>query len=109
MHDRDSLICEVQMALSAARDPEDFGLDLARNRRSIRDLLEEMVRAAQGSGEIDPDIDPAVLAVVLQAATAGIQMLKLEDGDDIDAESAFNLMVRMVWGLRAQHPDTQEG
>jgi TetR/AcrR family transcriptional regulator, transcriptional repressor of aconitase len=97
--DRDDLICEVQMALAAAREPDDFGLDLSRNRQAIRDLLEEMVRASQDSGEIDPNINPSTLALLLQAATGGIQKLKLEDGENIDVEAAFDLLVRMVTGL----------
>jgi TetR/AcrR family transcriptional regulator, transcriptional repressor of aconitase len=104
LDDRDALICEVQMALSAARDPEDFGMDLSRNRKVIRELLEGMVRAAQESGEIDPDIDPSALALLLQAATGGIQMLKLDDEENIDVEAAFDLMVCMVTGLRAKTP-----
>jgi TetR/AcrR family transcriptional regulator, transcriptional repressor of aconitase len=104
LDDRDVLICEVQMALTAARDPDDFGMDLSRNRKVIRELLEGMVRAAQEAGEIDPDIDPSALAVLLQAATGGIQMLKLNDEENIDVEAAFDLMVRMVTGLRANTP-----
>ena len=106
--DRDSLICEVQMALSAARDPEDFGLDLSRNRQAIRELLKSMIEASQASGEIDPDIDATALALILQAATGGIQTLKLEDGDSIDIEAAFDLMVQMVIGLRASSSPAHE-
>ncbi len=103
--DRDVLICELQMSLSAARDPQDFGLDLSRHRRQTRELLEEMVRAAQDAGEIDPGIDPTTLAVILQSTTAGIQVLKLEDGDQIDTDAAFALMVRMVTAI--QSPGTE--
>ncbi len=106
--DRDSLICEVQMALSAARDPDDFGLDLSRNRQVIRELLKSMIEAAQASGEIDPYIDATALALILQAASGGIQTLKLEDGDSIDIQSAFDLMVQMVSGLRASSSAAHE-
>ena len=97
--DRDDLICEIQMALSAARDPHDFGAELARNRQVVRELLEQTIRAAQQAGEIDPEVDASTLALILQACTGGIQMLKLEDGEAIDAEAAFELFKRMVIGL----------
>lgn len=99
-HDRDALICEVQMALSAARDPDDLGVDLSQNRRIVRDQLEGMVRQAQAAGELDPDIDPATMSLILQACTGGIQMLKLDPHEDRDIEAAFDLFVRMVVGLR---------
>lgn len=97
--DRDDLICQIQMALTAARDPEDFGLELSEIRRVVRGMLEQMIRAAQESGEISPDVDPATLALVLQAATGGIQMLKLEETEPLDVESGFELLVRMVASL----------
>jgi TetR/AcrR family transcriptional regulator, transcriptional repressor of aconitase len=106
--DRDFLICEVQMALTAARDPEDFGTELARSRKITRQLLEDMIRAAQKSGEVDPEIDPSAMALVLQAATGGIQMLKIEDAEEIDTAAAFDLMVRMVSGLQRGQANSSE-
>jgi AcrR family transcriptional regulator len=108
LDDRDALICEVQMALSAARDPDDFGLDRSRARRVSRDLLERMITASQVSGEIDPHVDPTTLALILQATTDGIQMLKLENDDSADIEAAFELMVRMVTSVRPALPDNDE-
>lgn len=107
MDDRDSLICEVQMALAAARDPDDFGVDLTKNRQIIHDLLEQKVREAQAAGEIDPNADPAALTVILEACTSGIQMMKLQQPDQIELEPAFNLLVQMVAGLRVspEHVD----
>lgn len=108
MEDRDALICEVQMALAAARDPDDLGVDLTKNRQVIHDLLEQKVREAQAAGEIDPAADPVALTVILQACTSGIQMLKLQQPDQIDFESAFNLFVQMVAGLNVQ-PEHVDG
>jgi AcrR family transcriptional regulator len=99
LQDRDDLICEVQMALSAARDPDDFGADLSRTRRATRQQLETLIRASQQAGEIDPGVDATALAIVLHAATSGIQMLKIDSEDDLDVTGAFELMVRMVQGL----------
>lgn len=107
--DRDDLICEVQMALLAARSPEDFGADLFETRTQIRALLREMVVGAQSSGEIDPAIDADHLAVILQACTAGIQMLKLHPEDDFDVEAVFDLFVTMVTGLRPGPEAEHEG
>lgn len=97
--DPDDLVCDVQMALSAARDPEDFGVDLRAARNEVRQLMLEMIRQAQAAGEIDPSIEPKDLALILHACTSGIQMLKLAPEDDFDVEAAFNLFVRMVRGL----------
>lgn len=106
--DRDDLICQIQMALTAARDPEDFGLELSEIRRVVRGMLEQMIRAAQESGEISPDVDPATLALILQAATGGIQMLKLEETEPLDVESGFELLVRMVADLGFDRPRSHD-
>ncbi|MEX2426483.1 MAG: TetR/AcrR family transcriptional regulator [Thermomicrobiaceae bacterium] len=108
LEDRDAMICDIQMAVMAAQYPEEIGPDVAQTSQSVRRLLEGMIQAAQHSGEIDPEIDSGDLALLLQAATSGIQMLKLTDPNDLDAESAFKLMVRMVQGLRTPTPESQE-
>lgn len=108
MKDRDTFICEIQMELSAARDPEDLGIDLKKSRDEGRTLLTEMVGRAQDAGEIDPSIDPAELALILLACTSGIKMLKLTLDDGFDTEGTFNLLVRMVRGL-APSGTTQQG
>jgi TetR/AcrR family transcriptional regulator, transcriptional repressor of aconitase len=105
MVDQDDLICDVQMALTAARDPEDFGVDLRAAQNEVRQLMLEMIRQAQVVGEIDPSIDPEHLAIILQACTSGIQMLKLTPEEDFDVEAAFNLFVRMVRGLGQSVPE----
>lgn len=98
--DRDALICEMQMALTAARDPEDFGLDLKETRTNVRKMIEDLLRQAQETGQIGPDVNVSHLAVLLQACTSGIQMLRLDwQEDDLDIEAVFNLMVRMVNSL----------
>jgi AcrR family transcriptional regulator len=101
-HNRDSLICDMQMVIGAARDPQDLGVDVTAMRRSIRESLEQLIRAAQAAGELDPEINPVTLSVILNACTNGIQMLKLEHDDDIDIEAAFDLFEQMVAGLKPQ-------
>jgi TetR/AcrR family transcriptional regulator, transcriptional repressor of aconitase len=98
MDDPDDLICDIQMALSAARDPEDLGVDISQMRIQLRSLLKDMVVQAQAAGEIDPNVNPDHLAVILQACTAGIQMMKLVPEDNFDVEATFNLFVQMVRG-----------
>lgn len=97
--DRDDLVCDIQMALTAAQDPEDFGIEMSRTWLALREMLKGMIQQAQAAGEIDSNVDPETLAVILQACTSGIQMLKLDQHDEIDVEAAFNLMVQMVVGL----------
>ncbi len=97
--DWDSLVCQMQMTVEAARDPDDFGADLSRTRQEIRKLLATTIERAQDAGEITPDIDPAVLGALLHAASSGIQMLKLEHDDTIDTGAILDLLVRMVTGM----------
>lgn len=96
--DIDDLICDIQMALNAARDPDDLGVDISQARREARLYLTDLVVQAQATGEIDPDIHAEHLALILQACTAGIQMMKLVPEDDFDVEATFNLFVKMVRG-----------
>lgn len=105
--DRDALICEVQMTLSAARDPDDFGLDLFQARNNVLTMLEQMVRRAQEAGQLDPRINAEHLAIILQACTSGFQMIKLDRQDgDLDIEAVFNLMVKMVASLAPEPSPT---
>ena len=106
--DKDDLICDVQMALSAARDPDDLGVDIANMRLQLRSLLKEMVVQAQAAGEIDSGLDADHMAVILQACTSGIQMLKLVPEDTFDVEAVFNLFVRMVRGVTSSE-DLKQG
>lgn len=108
MKDRDAFICEIQMELSAVRDPEDLGIDLKNSREEGRVLITELVARAQDAGEIDPSIDPAELALILLACTSGIKMLKLTLDDGFDTEGTFNLLVQMVRGL-APSGTSQQG
>jgi TetR/AcrR family transcriptional regulator, transcriptional repressor of aconitase len=100
LDDRDALICDIQMTLAAEHDPDDFAGDLHKTRSEVRQLLLEMVRQAQAAGEIEPSVNAEHLTIILQACTAGIQMLKLAPDDEFDLEATFNLFVRMVRGLR---------
>lgn len=108
MNDRDAFICELQLELSAARDPEDLGIDLKRSRDEVTKLLTGLVEQAIEQGEIDASIDPQQLAVLLLACTTGIKMQKLTHSEDLDTEGTFNLLVRMVRGL-APSSATQQG
>jgi TetR/AcrR family transcriptional regulator, transcriptional repressor of aconitase len=107
--DRDALICEIQMALSAAREPEDFGVAVAEMYRFIREMLVRLIKKAQTAGEIDQDVDPETLAVILHSSTAGIQMMKLTPNQRFDVEAAFNLLVEMTVSLGRGRRNAKEG
>lgn len=96
--DMDDLICDVQMSLAAARDPEDIGVDVTLKQLHVRSELKDLVVQAQAAGEIDPGVDADAMAVILQACTSGIQLMKLVPGDDFDVEAAFHLFATMVRG-----------
>lgn len=107
--DRDDLICQIQMALRAAQDPEDLGVDLTQTREALRGMLEDLIRQAQDAGEINRDIDARHLAVILQTTTMGVQMLKLDHPSGLDIESVFDLFVKMVGGLGRRTGEINEG
>ncbi len=107
--DRNALICEIQMTLTAARDPEDLGVNLKQTRDAVRDMLQGLVLQAQDAGEIDRNVDPHHLAVILQATTMGMQMLKLDRPGALDIESIFDLFVKMVGGLAPTAAPGNEG
>lgn len=100
--DRDDLVCQIQMALKAAQDPEDLGVDLTQTREAMRGMLEALIRQAQNAGEIDRGVDARHLAVILQTTTMGVQMMKLDHPTGLDVESIFELFVQMVGGLGPQ-------
>jgi AcrR family transcriptional regulator len=96
---RDDHVCSLQMALSAARDPDDIGSRVVSMRKDLRELLAEMIRNAQAAGEIDPSVNAELLAVIIQACTSGIEIMRLVPQDRFDVEAVFGLFVRMVQGL----------
>ena len=78
------LAVQLEATLAAARSSE-LGEPLRAVHREIFAQLTEIVRAAQGSGEIDPTIDALALATVLLAVHHGLQQLTvLIDGDRTD-------------------------
>lgn len=108
LDDRDDLLCDIQMTLAGARDPDQFGVEISRTWVALRAMLAGMIRDAQASGELDPDVDPETLAVILQACTSGIQMMKLDTRNKVDVEAALNLFVDMILGLRGQQRSETE-
>jgi TetR/AcrR family transcriptional regulator, transcriptional repressor of aconitase len=106
--DWDSLVCQLQMSLEAARDPEGFGEDLQRARLHIREILAGQIKLAQAAGEITQDVDPVTMAMLLHATASGMQMLKLESDPEIDPDAVLNLLVRMVTGISPASPDSDE-
>lgn len=97
--DRDDMICQIQMALGAAQDPEDLGVDLTQTREASREMLENLIRQAQDAGEIDRSVNAHHLAVILETTTMGVQMFKLDHPSGLDTEAVFDLFVKMVSGL----------
>ena len=62
----------------------------------LRDSLEELVRATQDAGEIDPLIDARAFAELLLSVVSGLQLLQLQTKDDVDAAGVWTLLQRIV-------------
>lgn len=108
LDDWDALMCELQMTMEAARDPEGFGVDLARSRQEVRQIIGAKIQQAQDAGEISRDVDPITLATLLHATCSGLQMLKLDPEDDIDSGAIVDLLVQMVAGITPIATDSDE-
>ncbi|TAJ19439.1 MAG: TetR/AcrR family transcriptional regulator [Dehalococcoidia bacterium] len=70
-------------------------------RETISDLA-GIIRAAQASGEADPDVDADALALLLHSAVAGLSALGLPLHDAQAASAAWRLLMQLVTGLMVE-------
>ncbi len=97
-HIRDEIMLTLESALVAARH-EQFGPLVREQTARVRDGLTELVLAAQDNGEIDPSIEPRVLATLLLSVVSGTQLTHLQVGGDVKSDEVWDLLRRMVYEL----------
>lgn len=97
-HAATRLAVQLEATLAAARSPE-LGEPLRAVHREILAQLTEIVRAAQGSNEIDRSVDAAALATVLLAAHHGLQQLTVLIEEEAQPRAALQALLALVTGL----------
>lgn len=97
-HIRDEIMLTLESALVAARH-EQFGPMVREQTALVRDRLTDLVSAAQANGELDPAIEPRVLATLLLSVVSGTQLTYLQVGGDVKTDAVWELLQRMVYAL----------
>jgi AcrR family transcriptional regulator len=95
----DQVVVGLEAAIAAARDPEEFGMVMCESSDALTSALRDLVVAAQAAGEIDTQVDPDRLAVVLHAVGLGLRELRLVQRGAVDARGAFEVLFDMVRAL----------
>lgn len=72
-------------------------------RETIADLA-GIIRAAQASGEANPDFDADALALLLHSAVAGLSALAMPLRGTEAASAAWRLLMQLVTGLMVEQP-----
>jgi AcrR family transcriptional regulator len=98
----EEVMCHLEATLAGARDPDGLGVRLRATTDMVCGALEDLVRAAQAAGEIQPGVDPRALALVLDAFVLGLRQIYLHRQGDLDVESAFDAVGAL---LRAPAPE----
>ena len=98
---RDETILNLEATLAAAREPA-IAAPLIESLGEIRRRLEHLIRDAQAAGELDSTLDPTALALLLIAATSGIQTLALQLGPAVDVPSVWQTLEQLLAGVRTR-------
>jgi AcrR family transcriptional regulator len=100
---RDQTILNLESTLVATRNPEVRDA-FAQAMRTLRTLLAALVARAQQRGELATDVDADALATFLVAATQGMQTLALQLDEEVDPEAGWDLLMRLLDGVRTTEP-----
>lgn len=90
-----STMLMLESALVAARNPE-FGPAVEHHATQLRQSLEDLVRATQEAGEVDPRVNARAFAELLLSVVSGLQVLQLQTNGDVDADGVWTLLQRIV-------------
>ncbi len=101
---REDTILTLETVLAATREPEELGAERRQMWTDVADMVEGFLRQAQASGEIDREIDPRALAVMLLACAFGTRLLALELEDTVDTDAVFVILTEML-GRSARRPE----
>ncbi len=86
----------LEMTVTAARDPEGIGVALSGSMDAVRDQLASLIAMAQARGDVDPSLDTRSLGEVLVAFGIGMQLLHLQTQGGTDPAATFDTMFELV-------------
>jgi AcrR family transcriptional regulator len=84
---REHALVDMEAQLAAARRPATLGATYQAMQRAELAITEDVVRRAQGAGELDPTVESRALAVLMNAIGRGLFQLMPALKDNIDREA----------------------
>lgn len=92
----------LEATVAGMRHPESVGVHSTEEMAAARTQLAALIRLAQEEGSLDASVDATALASLLIGVTHGIQVLAVQLDGDVDRTAAWELLRRMVEGLRPE-------
>jgi TetR/AcrR family transcriptional regulator, transcriptional repressor of aconitase len=93
---REANILQLEAILDDARRSDELVAESRQLRRAYLALTERVLRQAQLTGGLDPDIDTQGLAVMFLACMIGVQVLALEVEDAMEMEPVLQVITEML-------------
>lgn len=93
---RQQVILHLETMLAGARDPDAFTAGHRAMHEDVVALIRRLVYAAQDAGEIAPDLDPQVLALLCNATVHGIEVSFLEIDAKVDPRAPLQLLANLL-------------
>jgi len=104
MCSRQQVLLHLETMLAGAREPDAFAAAHRALHEDVVALIRRLVYAAQDAGEIAPDIDPQVLALLCNATVHGIEVSFLEIDAKVDPRAPLELLADL---LKRSAPSTR--
>ena len=86
----------MEAILDDARRSDELVAESRQLRRAYLALTERVLRQAQLTGGLDPDIDTQGLAIMFLACMIGVQVLALEVEDAVEMEPVLQVITEML-------------
>ena len=93
---REANILQLEAILDDARRSDELVAESRQLRRAYLALTERVLRQAQLTGGLDPDIDTQGLAIMFLACMIGVQVLALEVEDAVEMEPVLQVITEML-------------
>jgi AcrR family transcriptional regulator len=93
---RQQVLLHLERMLASARDPDAFAAVHRALHEDVVALIRRLVYAAQAAGEIAPDLDPQMLALLCNAAVAGIEVSFLEIDAKVDPRAPLQMLADLL-------------
>lgn len=93
---RQQVLLHLETMLAGAREPDAFAAAHRALHEDVVALIQRLVYAAQDAGEIAPDLDPHVLALLCNATVHGIEVSFLEIDTKVDPGEPLKLFAELL-------------